>query len=82
MFDQNNPKTSFTIILLIYDTLSERIMKMTFKENSENPKIKKKIFLNRWEEFINAFIIDEGYKYRHSDIRIMAIMKIFKACIY
>jgi hypothetical protein len=47
IFDQDNSKALFIIILLIYDTLSERIIKTTFKENSENSKIKKKIFSNR-----------------------------------
>jgi hypothetical protein len=57
-------------------------MKTTFKENLENSRIKKKVFLNRWKEFINALIIDEGYKCRHPDIRIVAMVKDFRARIY
>jgi hypothetical protein len=82
IFDQDNLKTLFIIILLIYDELSERIMKTTFKENSENSRIKKKIFLNRWEGFINVFIIDEGHKCRYLNIRIVVMMKNFKIRIY
>jgi hypothetical protein len=82
IFDQNNLKALSTIILLIYDTLSERIIKTTFKENSENSRIKEKIFSNRWKEFINVFIIDKGHKYRHSNTRIMVMVKDFKARIH
>jgi hypothetical protein len=82
IFDQNNLKALSIIILSIYDTFSERIMKTTFKENSENPRIKKKIFLNRWKESINALIMDEDHKCRHLDIRIVAMMKNFRTRIY
>jgi hypothetical protein len=82
MFDQDNSKALFIIILLIYDTFSERIMKTTFKENSENSRIKKKIFSNRWEKSINALIINENHKYRHPDIRIVIMMKNFRIRIY
>jgi hypothetical protein len=53
-------------------------MKTTLKKKFKNPKIKKKIFLNRWEKSINAFIIGEGHKYRYPDTRIIAIMKNFR----
>jgi hypothetical protein len=57
-------------------------MKTTLKENFENPRIKKKIFSNRWKGFINALIMNKGYKYRYSDIRIVVMMKDFRARIY
>jgi hypothetical protein len=82
IFDQDNSKILFIIILLIYDTLSERIMKITFKENFENSRIKKKIFSNRWEKSINAFIINESHKYRYSNIRIVIMVKDFKTRIH
>jgi hypothetical protein len=85
IFDQNDLKILFIIILLIYDTFSERIIKTTFKKiskNSKNSKIKKKIFSNRWERSINAFIMNESHKYRYSDIRIVVMVKDFRARIY
>jgi hypothetical protein len=82
IFDQNDLKISFIIILLIYDTFSERIIKITLKENSENSRIKKKIFSNRWEGFINALIMNKNHKCRHSDIKIMIIVKDFRVRIY
>jgi hypothetical protein len=57
-------------------------MKTTFKEDLENLRIKKKIFLNRWKRSINAFIMDEGYKCRYLGIRIITMVKDFKARIY
>jgi hypothetical protein len=57
-------------------------MKTTLKEDSENSRIKKKIFLNRWEGSINVLIINESHKCRHSDIRIVAMIKDFKVRIY
>jgi hypothetical protein len=57
-------------------------MKTTLKENSKNSKnskINKKIFSNRWEKSINAFIMDEGHKYRYSDTKIVIMIKDFRA---